>query len=98
MIAMSPRQWADAIARKVSVGFESNMLIDEKALSDMFLSYVLQITAGENKSILDELTNLACKETDPGKRSVYLRIARMIQNRLPNTEVQRPPVEPSVTT
>jgi hypothetical protein len=97
MTAQTPKQWAELMARQVCKNFQTGTAPDEKILIEMFHGCISEVLANENKAMLDELTNLAFKEQDSGKRAGYFKLARVIQARMPQKRfaIENPP-EPSM--
>jgi hypothetical protein len=83
MNAKNPQEWSGVMAKEICKNFTSENVPREPALQQMFSQWITEIVAAENKNLLDELTNLAFKETDSGKRAGYFKLARMVQARIP---------------
>jgi hypothetical protein len=91
MTQSSSKQLSESLAHQVHSAFE-NGKATETSLAETFQKWLSEILALENSELINELTNLACKETDSGRRAHYFKLARMVQGRIPKR--QAPEVEP----
>jgi hypothetical protein len=97
MTDFTPKQWADLMARQICKSIQTGSTPNEKMLADMFHGCIAEVLLNENNAMLDELTNLAFKEQDSGKRAGYFKLARLIQARMPKKEADsKPHFEPSL--
>jgi hypothetical protein len=82
---MNSRQWSELMARDVREKIDQGGAANESDLVETFCVWVNQILADEHKYVLGEITQLAVQERDAEKRTSYLKMAKLVQQRIPTT-------------